>query len=102
MERKPNRSLVDLATSAELRAAVERALERQAAEPGGGAFGQELRESTVAAMRAAGIRPALIYAHERTGLLVTSEHRQLVSASDLDEWEDAIAEYEELHPGARD
>jgi hypothetical protein len=57
-----------------------------------------LRESTVQAMRAAGIRPALIYAHERTGLIVTSQNRHLISAADLDEWDDAVAEYYELHP----
>jgi hypothetical protein len=57
-----------------------------------------LRESTVQAMRAAGIRPALIYAHERPGLIVTSQNRHLISAADLDEWEDAVAEYYELHP----
>lgn len=57
-----------------------------------------LHESTVQAMRAAGIRPALIYAHERTGLIVTSQNRHLISATDLDEWEDAVAEYYELYP----
>lgn len=57
-----------------------------------------LRKNTVEAMRAAGIKPALIYAHERTGLIVTTENRQFMSAADLDEWEDAVAEYYELHP----
>jgi hypothetical protein len=57
-----------------------------------------LRESTTQAMRAAGIRPALIYAYERTGLLVTTENRHLISAADLNEWDDAVAEYYELHP----
>ena len=57
-----------------------------------------LREDTIAAMRAAGIRPALIYAYERTGLLVTSENRHLIPDADLDEWDDAVAEYDELHP----
>lgn len=57
-----------------------------------------LREDSVKAMRAVGIRPALIYAHERTGLLVTTENRHLIPTADLDEWEDAVAEYYELHP----
>jgi hypothetical protein len=48
-------------------------------------------------MRAAGIRPALVYAFERTGLIVTRENRHLISAADLDEWEDAIAEFKETH-----
>ncbi|MBA3462068.1 MAG: hypothetical protein H0T46_19060 [Deltaproteobacteria bacterium] len=58
-----------------------------------------VRAATVEAMRAAGIRPALIYAYERTGLIVTRENRKLMSAADLDEWEDAIAEYDEQNGG---
>src|SRR5689334_16923152 len=56
-----------------------------------------LKASVVKEMRAAGVDPALIYAYERTGLLVTPEKRKLMSAADLDEWEDAIAEYREKH-----
>ena len=33
----------------------------------------KLKVATVEAMRAAGIRPALIYAYQRTGLIVTRE-----------------------------
>jgi hypothetical protein len=55
----------------------------------------KVRAATIEAMRTAGIRPALIYAYERTGLIVTRENRHLMSAADLDEWEDAIAEFEE-------
>jgi len=55
----------------------------------------KVRAATVEALRAAGVRPALIYAYERTGLIVTRENRHLMSAADLDEWDDAIAEYEE-------
>ena len=36
----------------------------------------DLREDTAEAMRAAGIRPALIYAYEETGLIVTQENRR--------------------------
>ena len=57
----------------------------------------KVRAATIDAMRAAGIRPALIYAYERTGLIVTKENRSLLSAADLDEWEDAIAEYHERY-----
>lgn len=55
----------------------------------------KVRAATVDAMRAAGIGPALIYAYERTGLIVTRENRGLMSAADLDEWDDAIAEFQE-------
>jgi hypothetical protein len=58
----------------------------------------ELRVNTIAAMKAAGIAPSIIYAYERTGLIVTGENRKLMSAADLDEWEDALAEYDEEHP----
>jgi hypothetical protein len=59
-----------------------------------------VRASAVEAMRTAGIRPALVYAYERTGLIVTRDNRALLSAADLDEWEDAIAEFNERthHP----
>jgi hypothetical protein len=36
----------------------------------------QLREDTADAMRAAGISPALIYAYEETGLIVTQENRR--------------------------
>lgn len=55
----------------------------------------KVRASTVEAMRAAGVPPALVYAYERTGLIVTRDNRSLLSAADLDEWEDAIAEFKE-------
>ncbi len=58
----------------------------------------KIRASTMDAMRAAGVPPAVIYAYGRTGLIVAKENRHLMSAADLDEWEDAIAEYDELHP----
>jgi len=61
----------------------------------------KLKAATAEAMRAAGIRPALIHAYERTGLIVTGENRKLMSAADLDEWQDAIAEYEEQQEGTR-
>jgi len=57
-----------------------------------------LRKDTVKAMSAAGIRPALIYAHEKTGLLVSTENRHLIPNVGLREWDEAVAEYYELHP----
>jgi hypothetical protein len=36
----------------------------------------KVREDTADAMRAAGISPALIYAYEETGLIVTQENRR--------------------------
>jgi hypothetical protein len=50
--------------------------------------------TTVAAMREAGLGEALIYAYVRTGgMLVTKENKHLWSKEDLEEWNDALAEY---------
>ena len=46
-------------------------------------------------MKQNGIDGALIYAFEKTGLLVTEENRDLIPEQDLAEWEQAIEEYEE-------
>ena len=47
----------------------------------------KLRDDTASAMRAAGIRPALIYAYEETGLIVTQENRRLIPENDLREFD---------------
>ena len=48
----------------------------------------------VEAMKKAGLDPAIIYAFEKTGLLVTEENQHLLPDNDLAEWEAAIEEYE--------
>lgn len=60
----------------------------------------ELEANVAASMREAGIDPALVYAYQRTHLIVTPEHREkpLAFAAELDEWDDAVAEYREQHP----
>ena len=55
---------------------------------------EHMEHMTVEAMKKAGIDPALIYAYEKTGRLVTEDNQHLLSEADLDEWDDAIAEYE--------
>jgi hypothetical protein len=47
----------------------------------------------VAAMRAAGIPPHLIYAYERTGLLLMEESYKNLSPEDKAEYDAAIDEY---------
>ncbi|MGE3805870.1 MAG: SEC-C metal-binding domain-containing protein [Gemmataceae bacterium] len=49
-------------------------------------------------MKDAGLDPALIYAFEKTGRLVTECNQHLLSDADLDEWNAAIEEYESKHP----
>jgi len=56
--------------------------DRELGGRGSGAFALDtwvggLREDTANAMRAAGIRPALIYAYVETGLIVTQENPRL-------------------------
>lgn len=49
-----------------------------------------------------GVDPALMYATNKTGLIVTEMNQHLLSDEDLAEWKDAIEEYYELegHLGA--
>jgi hypothetical protein len=48
----------------------------------------------VEAMKQAGLDSAVIYAFEKTGLLVTEANEHLISDVDRAEWEAAIREYE--------
>jgi hypothetical protein len=48
----------------------------------------------VEAMKKAGVEPALIYAYEKTGLMVNAMNEGLMSDSDVAKWEVAIDEYE--------
>ena len=56
----------------------------------------KLREDTAEAMRAAGIAPALIYAYEETGLIVTQENRSLIPDVELREFDAKVREYHGL------
>jgi hypothetical protein len=50
-----------------------------------------LEATTVQAMQASGVDPAMIYAYERTHLIITSDFREknmLDAAADLDEWDE--------------
>lgn len=46
-------------------------------------------------LRQGGMDPALAYAVEKTGRTVTEENMHLLTPEDLQEWHDAIDEYEE-------
>jgi hypothetical protein len=48
-------------------------------------------------MHKAGVHPALIYAYQQTGRMVTRENQTHVSPEDLQEWNDAIDERYETH-----
>ena len=55
----------------------------------------------VEAMKKAGLDAAIIYAFEKTGLLVTEENQHLLPEKDLAEWEAALEEYE-AHQGNKE
>jgi hypothetical protein len=58
---------------------------------------EHLEAMMVEDMKAAGLDPAIIYAFEQTGLLVTEENRRLIPDEDLAAWDAAIDEYEDKH-----
>ena len=60
-----------------------------------------INEEMVNAMKAAGIRPSLIFAWSKTGLLVTEQNRHLIPAEDLAEWQAAIEEYGRLQAAGK-
>lgn len=47
----------------------------------------------VEGMKQAGLDPAIIYAFEKTGLMVTEANEHLISDKDRAEWEAAVLEY---------
>ena len=53
-----------------------------------------LEHEIVSAMKLAGVEPAIIYAYEKTGRILTTENLHLISDEDLTEWNVAIDEYE--------
>ncbi len=55
---------------------------------------EHVEHEIVQAMKQAGLDPAVIYAFEKTGLLVTEQNEHLLSEKNLAEWEAAIDEYE--------
>jgi hypothetical protein len=58
---------------------------------------EHVEHMTVEAMKQAGIDPAIIYAYEKTGRLVTENNQHLLSEADLSEWSAAIDEYHAKH-----
>ena len=51
----------------------------------------------VEAMKQAGLDPAVIYAFEKTGLIVTEANEHLISDKDRAEWKAAVLEYRAKH-----
>ena len=53
-------------------------------------------------MKEAGVHPALIYAYEKTGLIVSEDNQDLIPENDLAKWRAAVEEYEEKHTGSEE
>jgi hypothetical protein len=54
---------------------------------------EHVEHKIVEAMKRAGLDPALIYAFEQTGLLVTADNQHLIPEHDLRAWQAAVARY---------
>lgn len=58
---------------------------------------EEVERKSIELMQLAGIQPNLIYAYRKTGgLLLTKENITLASTKDVEDWNDAIDEYDKL------
>jgi len=55
-----------------------------------------LRNEMLKALAAAGVDPAVVYAHNKTGLLVSEENMHLLGAEELAEWQQAIEEARQM------
>ena len=59
----------------------------------GKANSSRMKKDMLAAMRAAGIRPEIVYAYERTGFLLLEAGYEALSLEDKAEYDGAIDEY---------
>ncbi len=60
---------------------------------------EQFREESERAMVEAGIRPEIIYAYRKTGLIVTQDNYGKLPKSAVAEWEAAVEEYFEMVKG---
>ena len=58
----------------------------------------DLKKQMIDDFQKVGIRPVLIYAFKKTGLMVTEQNNRLIPDVDLAAWNAAVEEYYELHP----
>jgi hypothetical protein len=54
----------------------------------------------VEGLKRAGVDPALVYAFEQTGRLVTEDNQHLLTDDDLQEWQEAVAAYRARQPAS--
>jgi hypothetical protein len=58
---------------------------------------EHVERRIVETMKAAGIRPALIYAFEKSGVLVTEDNQHMIPTADLENFTKAYHEWHEIH-----
>lgn len=58
----------------------------------------EIEREVLEFMAAVNLDPAFIYAYKVTGRLVTEDNLHLLTEEEIQEWGDAVAEYQRLHP----
>jgi len=58
---------------------------------------EQVEHQITEALKRGGIDPALIYAFEQTGLLVTEDNQHLIAEHDLQAWYNAVAQYRQRH-----
>jgi hypothetical protein len=58
---------------------------------------EALEQNMLEALHAAGVRPEIIYAFQKTGRLVTEDNRKNLSQAELKEWTDAVEEWRRHH-----
>jgi hypothetical protein len=59
------------------------------------ASSEDLEIEGVRLMKETGVSPALIYAYKKTGYILTEENSQIATGAAINEWEEAIREFEE-------
>jgi hypothetical protein len=60
---------------------------------------EAIEHKMLEALHKAGVRPAMIYAFQKTGRLVTEKNRKKLTKAELKEWTDAVDEWNETHGG---
>jgi hypothetical protein len=55
---------------------------------------EKMARETRKDMVMAGIRPEMAYAHEKTGMIITESNLHLFTEEQIEEWEEAVAEYQ--------
>ena len=58
---------------------------------------EHVEHRIVETMKTAGIRPALVYAFEKSGVLVTEDNQHMVPTADLEKFTKAYHEWYEIH-----